>query len=148
MPAGAAGHTYGHNPVWQMGKPGLPSVIHASIPWMQALRPSGRVSDGAFAAAVRVAAVAGAGAGPVDDPQRDGDGAGDDPGGKPFTVNRAIIKADRVKEIWWDPRYGVAHHVHPSDNQALQPYVPPTSGRGQDWLILEDEAARFPLPGL
>ncbi len=52
-----------------------------------------------------------------------------------------------MKEIWWDPRYGVAHHVHTSDSQALLTNVQPTSGRGQDWLqILEDGAAGFPLP--
>lgn len=52
-----------------------------------------------------------------------------------------------MQEIWWDPRYGVAHHFHTSDSQALQTYVRPISGRGQDWLlILEDEAAGFPLP--
>lgn len=69
------------------------------------------------------------------------------PRGEQFTLDRGIIKAERVKEIWWDPRYGVAHHIHTGDNQAFQTYTPPTSGRGQDWLlILEDEAAKFPLP--
>jgi hypothetical protein len=162
MLAGAAGHTYGHNSVWQMWKPGLPSVIHADIPWMQAIDHPGAFQMGHLRrlfesrpwqtlvpdqSIIRSGTVTGPG---TIRAARAADGRFAfiySPRGEPFTVDRAIIKAARVKEIWWDPRYGVAHHVHSSDNQALQTYVPPTSGRGQDWLlILEDEAAKFPLP--
>jgi hypothetical protein len=53
-----------------------------------------------------------------------------------------------VKEIWYDPRYGVSHHIHTSDTAAYQTYTPPTSGLGNDWiLILEDAGANYPLPG-
>ena len=34
------------------------------------------------------------------------------PRGESFTVNKSLIKADRVKEIWYDPRYGVAYEIH------------------------------------
>ena len=47
-----------------------------------------------------------------------------------------------------DPRYGVNRQLHSTDNWGYQTYAPPTSGRGNDWiLILEDDAAGFPLPG-
>lgn len=163
MLAGAAGHTYGHNSVWQMWKPGLPPVIHASVPWMQAIDHPGAFQMGHLRrlfesrpwqtlipdqSIIRSGTVTGPG---TIRAARAADGRFAfiySPRGEPFTVDRAIIKGARVKEIWWDPRYGVAHHVHSSDNQALQTYVPPTSGRGQDWLlILEDEAAGFALPG-
>jgi hypothetical protein len=46
------------------------------------------------------------------------------------------------------PRYGIATHFHTTDNAGFQTYTPPTSGRGGDWiLVLESEAAGFPLPG-
>lgn len=162
MLAGAAGHTYGHNSVWQMWKPGLPPVINADIPWMRAIDHPGAFQMGHLRrlfesrpwqtlipdqSIIRSGAVTGPA---TIRAARAADGRFAfiySPRGEPFTVDRAILKAARVKEIWWDPRYGVAHHVHTSDNQALQTYVPPTSGRGQDWLlILEDEAAKFPLP--
>lgn len=70
------------------------------------------------------------------------------PRGESFTVDKTALQAKRVKEIWYDPKYGVARHIHTSDNWGYQTYTPPTSGRGNDWiLILEDEAPGFPLPG-
>jgi hypothetical protein len=41
-----------------------------------------------------------------------------------------------VKESWFDPRYGATYELHTSDNQGYQTYTPPTSGRGQDWVLL------------
>lgn len=70
------------------------------------------------------------------------------PRGERFTVDKSAIPGRRVGEIWWDPRCGVARHFHATDDAGFQTYTPPTSGRGMDWLlILESEAARFPLPG-
>jgi hypothetical protein len=162
MLAGAAGHTYGHNSVWQMWKPGLPSVINADIPWMQAIDHPGAFQMGHLRRLFEsrpwqtlVPDQSIIRSGPVTGPAtiraaRAADGRFAfvySPRGEPFTLDRTIIRAERVKEIWWDPRYGVAHHIHTGDNQAFQTYTPPTSGRGQDWLlILEDEAAKFPLP--
>jgi len=69
------------------------------------------------------------------------------PRGESFTVDKSRLKAARLKEIWFDPRYGASYQVHGTTNEGYQTYAPPTSGRGQDWLlILEDEAARFPAP--
>jgi hypothetical protein len=59
-----------------------------------------------------------------------------------------MFPARRMREIWWDPRYGCAHLVHTTDTHGFQTFTPPTSGRGQDWLlILEDAERSFPLPG-
>jgi hypothetical protein len=70
------------------------------------------------------------------------------PRGESFTVDKHVIRGRRLKEIWYDPRYGVAYLVHESDTWGFQRYAPPTSGRGNDWiLLLEDSAAAYPLPG-
>ena len=58
------------------------------------------------------------------------------PRGGAFTVDKGIIAAPRVRESWFDPRYGVLHEFHTTDNQAFQTYRPPTSGPGQDWVLL------------
>ena len=42
--AGACGHTYGNNNVWQMWAPGRKPVIWAHVPWYEALdHPGGKV---------------------------------------------------------------------------------------------------------
>jgi glycerophosphoryl diester phosphodiesterase len=161
--AGACGHTYGHNSLWQMFRPGLRPLIHADVPWSDALdhpgafqmafvrrlfesRPFTRlrpdpkmVVDGPAERGAKVRAV------------RAADGSFAfvySPRGAPFTVDKSVIAGRRVREIWYDPRYGFAALFHTTDNTGFQTYTPPTSGRGADWiLILESEAAGFPLPG-
>ena len=44
--------------------------------------------------------------------------------------------ARRVREMWYDPRYGCYYDVHMSDNAGYQTYTPPTSGRGNDWVLV------------
>ena len=161
--AGALGHTYGNNNVWQMWAPGREVVIGANTPWWEALdhpgafqmgwvrrlfeaRPftrlapaQGLILDGPATGGAKVRAA------------RADDGSFAfvySPMGAPFTVDLASIHAPRVKQIWYDPRYGVGYHTHTTSNMGYQTYTPPSAGRGLDWLlILEDEAAGFPLPG-
>ena len=54
------------------------------------------------------------------------------PRGEAFTVDRQQLSAPRLKQIWFDPRYGNEHYIHTTDNGAIQTYMPPTSGRGND----------------
>ena len=44
--AGACGHTYGNNSVWQMWQPGRKPVLWASIPWRDALDHPGAFQMG------------------------------------------------------------------------------------------------------
>jgi hypothetical protein len=174
--AGACGHTYGNNNIWQMYKPGVVGggdaargrdlfagpggVIGANIPWNEALDHPGalqmkyvrrlfeslpfsklipdqslilngqtsggaklraaRASDGSFALVYS-------------------------PMGEGFTLNKHVIKAERLRETWYDPRYGVAYPIKEQDTWGIQTYKPPTSGRGNDWvLVLTDAAAEIP----
>lgn len=183
--AGACGHTYGNNNVWQMYKPGAPAkvpaggaavrsdvalfgapggLIGANIPWYEALDHPGafqmryvrrlfeslpftklipdqriilngpttggakirsaRASDGSFAFIYS-------------------------PRGESFTLDKSIIKSERQREFWYDPRYGTSYVIKEQDSWGIQTFTPPTSGRGQDWvLVLTDAAAGFPVPGI
>jgi hypothetical protein len=50
---------------------------------------------------------------------------------------------------WYDPRYGVSYLFKEQDSWGIQTFTPPTSGRGNDWvLVLMDAAAGFSLPGI
>jgi hypothetical protein len=177
--AGACGHTYGNNNVWQMYQPatggvrdpnrardlfgGPGSIIGANIPWREALDHPGafqmrhvrrlfeslpftklvpdqslilngptsggaklraaRASDGSFALIYT-------------------------PRGVSFTLNKHVIQGERLREYWFDPRYGVSYFNKEQDTWGIQTYTPPTSGRGNDWvLVLVDAAAGFTLPG-
>ena len=162
--AGAMGHTYGNNNVWQMWQRGREPRIQANVPWFEALDHPGARQMGyvrkllesrPFTTLVPDQSII------VNGPQTGGakiraaratNGSFAivySPFGESFTVDRGIIKAARLKEIWYDPRYGVAYEFHTSDNigSSYQTYAPPTSGRGRDWvLVLEDAAAGFKLP--
>jgi hypothetical protein len=149
--AGACGHTYGNNNVWQMWQPGRTAVLFAATPWHEALDHPGATQMGvlrrfmeshAFHTLVpdqRIVANAPATGGAKIRAMRAEDGSRVivySPQGAAFTIDKAAIKAPRVKETWFDPRYGVAYEVHTTDNFAFQTYTPPASGRGQDWVLV------------
>ena len=164
MLAGACGHTYGNNNVWQMWAPGREPVIWANIPWYEALdhpgafqmgyvrrlfeaRPyhklqpdEGFIKDGPTRGGAKVRGALAS----------DGSFAFIySPRGEPFSVDLQAFPASRVRASWYDPRYGVAYVVHTGDNRGVQTFTPPSRGRGQDWVLILDAAAReFPLPGV
>jgi hypothetical protein len=149
--AGACGHTYGNNNIWQMWEPGRQPVIYASTPWYEALdHPGARqmgllrrfiearafhlllpdqsmIADGPRTGGAKIRAA------------RAADGSFAivySPHGAGFTLDRSDIAGVRIRESWFDPRYGVTDEFHTGDNQGYQSYTPPTSGRGQDWVLL------------
>lgn len=153
--AGACGHAYGHNCVWQMWAPGREPKIWANVPWHEAMDHPGAFQMGLVRRLFESRAFQKLA--PGDEMIWDGPRSGGakiraacasdgsfafvySPRGECFTVDKRVIHAGRVKESWYDPRYGVEYHIHTGDNSGFQTYTPPTSGRGQDWvLILERE---------
>jgi hypothetical protein len=161
--AGACGHTYGNNNIWQMWQPGRQAAIGACVPWYEALDHPGAFQMGharrlfesrPFRELVPDPSVV------VDGPRSGGakvraaraaDGSFAfiySPRGEPFMVRMDAIQSQRVNATWFDPRYGIAEPIHSGDNAGLQTFVPPTSGRGSDWLLVLDDATRsYPPPG-
>lgn len=160
--AGACGHTYGNNNIWQMWQPGRGGAIDANIPWYEAIDHPGAfqmghirklyeskpftklepaqnmIVDGPKTGAAKICALL----------ANDGSFAFVySSQGEKFTIDSGRIKSRSVKESWYDPRYGVTYELHTTDNQGFQTYTPPTSGLGQDWiLILEDANKNYPTP--
>ncbi|MBN1558786.1 glycoside hydrolase family 140 protein [candidate division KSB1 bacterium] len=160
--AGACGHTYGNNSVWQMYAPGRDAVLWARMPWSEALDLPGALQMGYVRKLFesRPFTMLRPAQHIILDGPRSGGGkiraalAHDgsfafiySPRGERFTIDRNVIRSNKKIEIWYDPRYGVAHPIHTSDTAGLQTYTPPTSGRGCDWiLIIEDAKKNYPLP--
>ena len=161
--AGASGHTYGHNSVWQMWEPKHKPIVPATIPWSEALDHPGAfqmglirrlfesrpfyklipnqsmIKDGPTSGGAKIrAAIA-----------SDGSFAFIySPRGEKFTIDKEMIKGTRTNEIWFDPRYGIVHKILSPDTKCIQTYTPPTKGRGNDWVLVIDNAdLKFPLPG-
>ncbi len=161
--AGACGHTYGNNNIWQMWQPGRKPVIRASTPWHEALdRPGASqmtyvrrlfesrpfrklvpdqsiVLDGPDYGGAKIRAA------------RASDGSFAfvySPRGEQFTIRMDAIGAAKIRETWFDPREGTVRPLHTTDTPGIQTFVPPSSGRGNDWiLVLDDATAGFPSPG-
>ena len=159
--AGACGHTYGDNNVWQMWQPGRAPAISANISWHEALDHPGARQLGLMRRFLEAQAFQTL----VPDQRLIADGPTSGPAkiramraadgsrvvvytarGEPFTIDQSVMKAAYVRQSWFDPRYGVSYEFRLSgrawDQQTFQTYTPPTSGRGCDWvLVLEAVAA-------
>jgi len=69
--------------------------------------------------------------------------------GQPVTVDMIKLSRTSANAWWYDPRTGKATKIEgsfPTNHQ--QRFTPPSSGRGNDWvLVLDEEAQHFDLPG-
>ncbi len=161
--AGACGHTYGHNSVWQMYSSKHDPVLWASVSWRKALDHPGAFQMGLlrklfesrpFHLLVPRQSIV------LDGPRSGGAKvraavSSDNsfafiysPRGERFTIDKSWLQTDRTNEIWFDTRYGIADKIHSADTRGIQTYTPPTRGRGCDWLlIVEDAHKQYPLPG-
>jgi len=157
--AGACGHTYGDNNIWQMWQPGRTPALDANIPWHEALDHPGARQMGLmhrFMEAQGFQSLMPDQSLIVDGPNRgpakiramratDGSRAVVyTPRGEPFTLDQSVVKAAYVRQSWFDPRYGVSYEFRLSprdwDGLTFQTYTPPTSGRGQDWVLVLETA--------
>jgi hypothetical protein len=149
--AGACGHTYGNNNIWQMWDVGRKPILWADIPWHEALDHPGAFQMGLLRRLFTARDFQRLRPAPeliVDGPRHGGakvravcaeDGSFAfiyTPRGEGFTVDRRLLTAPRLKQSWFDPRYGSEHLIHAHDGGAFQTYTPPTSGRGNDWLLI------------
>ena len=158
--AGAFGHTYGCHDVWQMYAPHRTPINGPHYPWYVALDLPGamqmkylraliesrpffdRVPDqtlitNALGANDHVQATRGNDYIFVYTSQ-----------GKSFTVNTSKIKGKEVIAYWYNPRNGEAKEIGKFEKKPQQEFAPPTSGYGQDWVLVIDDASKnYSKPG-
>jgi hypothetical protein len=151
--AGACGHTYGNNNIWQMWREGEKNVIGANIPWYEAIDHPGslemmhlrRFFESREWQKLR----------PAQDLIIDGPETGPakiraaiaedrsfmvvySPMGEPFTMNLDSLKSNYISDTWFDPRYGTFFSIHQGDVLSVKTFTPPTSGQGNDWILVID----------
>ncbi len=157
--AGAFGHTYGCHDVWQMYAPGREPVNGPNYYWYDALELPGathmqylrrlmesrpmfdRVPDQSLItdaghAHDRIQATRGNDYAFVYSTQ-----------GKAFTVNLEKLSGDTVKASWYNPKNGETKEAGQAPKSGQKTFTPPTSGYGQDWvLVLDDASRKYPNP--
>jgi hypothetical protein len=58
------------------------------------------------------------------------------------------ISGTKAKAWWFDPRRGVSFPLGEFANEGTADFAPPSSGRGNDWvLVLDDASKKYPAPG-
>ncbi len=157
--AGAFGHTYGCHDIWQMNAPNRTPVNGPHHPWYVALdlpgaaqmkyvrqliesrsmldrKPDQSLITNALGANDRIQATRGKDYVFVYSTQ-----------GKPITINMGKISGAQVRSFWFDPKNGNSQEIGVSSNAGQQTFIPPSSGYGQDWVLVVDDASKnYSLP--
>jgi hypothetical protein len=69
--------------------------------------------------------------------------------GEPFTLQTNKLSGRKLVAWWYDPRTGKAKRSGSLARNKIHEFTPPSSGIGNDWvLVLDDAAKEFPPPGL
>lgn len=67
--------------------------------------------------------------------------------GKPFIVYLYKIKGTTLRAYWYNPLDGKTTDIDNVANNGTKKFTPPSSGYGQDWvLVLDDAAKNYPKP--
>ena len=162
--AGAFGHTYGCHDIWQfLDTSRFPSVTHARMPWREAIHLPGATQMRHVRALIEsrpfltripdqslLASDPGAGGDHVQ-ATRDAEGRYAfvySASGQPFQVDTTPLSSETLAAWWYDPRTGHAAAGGRFTRAQTLRFTPPTTGDGQDWVLVLDDAARsYPPPG-
>jgi hypothetical protein len=159
--AGAFGHTYGCHDIWQMYAPQRTAVNGSARPWYVALDLPGasqmkhlrsliesrpifdRVPDQslithALGANDRIQATRGNDYIFIYTSQ-----------GKSITVNTSKISGKEIIAYWYNPRNGESSEIGKFIKKPQQEFTAPSTGYGQDWVLVIDDAAKnYTMPKL
>ncbi|MCF7668836.1 MAG: glycoside hydrolase family 140 protein [Verrucomicrobia bacterium] len=160
--SGACGHTYGNHNIWQMWQPGRTPISHARTPWKEAINHPGAFQMGiikdlfesrSFAKLVPDQSLL------SEDNKKKGPAhcvaarASDGgfilaytPYGETLDINLAPINGDAVQAYWFNPRNGESTRIGEFKADGSRKFSPPSDGRGNDWVLILDDASRNPPP--
>jgi hypothetical protein len=63
------------------------------------------------------------------------------PCGLKIKVNMGRISCEKVRAAWFDPRTGESTGIGEFDNTGIVDFMPPSSGRNNDWVLILDDAS-------
>jgi len=70
------------------------------------------------------------------------------PLGRKVSVHLDKLSGASLRAWWYDPRHGTADEIGVFDKQGTREFTPPIHGKGNDWvLVLDDAGQGFPPPG-
>ncbi|PHQ59302.1 MAG: hypothetical protein COC08_08960 [Maribacter sp.] len=164
--AGAFGHTYGHNCVWQMWSSKHRPILYADIPWYKAIHSVGsyqmhHIKDlmlsRPFKSRIPDQSIILSDIGIQSDytcATRDGNLGKNDatyimvylPVIKNFKINTTVISGKKIKVWWFNPRNGIAFFQGEYDNtgtfsQIWGNRIDKNMG-GPDWVLVIDDATK------
>jgi hypothetical protein len=164
LTAGAAGHAYGHNSVWQMWERGRTPWSEVSTGWQTALDAPGARQVGALRKLVDARPferllpdsklIVGRSEDDVESAALADDGSFAfiySPIGRPVTIDLSRFRSTAVVATLWDPRTGTAQSLgrFPTQGPQVFSFGVTDPGRDRDHLLLLDaEDAGFPAPGV
>jgi hypothetical protein len=159
--AGAFGHTYGHNSIWQMWEPRRLSFVPAQQPWRDALDRPGAAQMGyvrrlfesrPFTTLVPDSTILDhiSGHSSRNNQESIAARAEDDRFlliytsiGTPISINLERLQGTAYIAHWYNPRTGTAEPIGTFAGQR-QVFYPPSHGRGNDWVLtLDDRESDF-----
>lgn len=157
--AGSFGYTYGNNAIWQMWKPGLPYAIPCNMDWRSAMdRPGSNdlrhmryiFEKRPFYKLIPDQSVI---FGPNPGNEKHLRAAVADDGSFIMVYHSvgqpALVRLDGLGDLifgwWFDTREGTVKEIGSIENTGIREFTPPTSGKGNDWLlVLDDVSAALP----
>jgi hypothetical protein len=153
--SGAFGHTYGCHDIWQFYSPYREAVNGPRTCWQEAMELPGasqmkflrrliesrpmldRVPDQSLivendlSAAERIQATRGKDYAFIYTAA-----------GNPFTVNANKISGTKLNASWYNPRNGEVKKLDAVNYKDQQQFTPPSTGHGQDWILILDDASK------
>ena len=161
--SGAFGHTQGCHAIWQMWAPGREPVNGPLRPWYESIGLAASYQMGYGRALMesrpffsRIPAPELLRGQELGEPRRFS-ATRDEAGtyamvysefGEPFSVDLSLLSGQEIQAWWFDVRSGKAFSAGYFPREGVKRFVPPTSGRGNDWvLVLDDRAKGYSAPG-
>ncbi len=148
--SGAAGHTYGHNSIWQMFAPGKPPYGKARTPWKEALDSPSAIQMGHLRRLIESFPFLSQRPDQsfiVTEPATPSETSlalrGDEyalvytPTGAPIQLDMDRLGLDQVRASWFDPRTGTIHEIGSCVGHGRQTFTPPHRGTpAADWVLI------------
>jgi len=161
--AGAMGHTYGNNNIWQMWSPKHEPILNARIPWYEAVHQPGALQMGyvrklfesrPFLKMVPDQDILAEVFGHNKNEIRAARGLDGSvvvvytPYGNSVHIKLEMISAESITGYWYNPREDMSQKITSFPNtKEARSFMPPSSGERTDWvLVLDDASKNYPDP--